>query len=275
MERSHLGICSGILFFLMIPVSAMSSGLKDFNDSWLIPPNLVHDLMSPANQNDHSNDFYLWSAGQGRLFEMHELKQQFLSFETQLTTHGIPWAFIFAWQKTGLGDFVENRFQADVFWGQNAQWGMGTTHSIQELGKRQEPTKKNYFALFRYPYNGTGFSCYLELRWPVFSSSENVNFTERTNFLKGVFEGEDFAFATVVDRNGDGVPQIGFQLFFVLSDGVGLAMRTDLATGSLGPQLSLSKGLLLLRTSHLVHPQLGITHRLEFSLGRFGGSKKR
>ena len=59
-----------------------------------------------------------------------------------------------------------------------------------------------------------------------------------------------------------------------LGGAAALAMRWDGASASLGPGCALRLGPLLLRTSHLTHPALGLTHRFELTGGSLDAARR-
>jgi len=70
-----------------------------------------------------------------------------------------------------------------------------------------------------------------------------------------------------IDQRGDGVPVLSLAAMVRLTSRLGLGFRGDPETGSLGGNLVARWGGLWLRSSHLVHPALGLTHRFHLGAG--------
>ncbi|MFO7654109.1 MAG: hypothetical protein R6X25_09840 [Candidatus Krumholzibacteriia bacterium] len=70
------------------------------------------------------------------------------------------------------------------------------------------------------------------------------------------------AVAVAVDRRGDGVPQVQLEVALAPVGAATLGLRAEPASGSLGVTTGWRVGpRLMLRTSHVLHPALGVTHR--------------
>ncbi len=80
------------------------------------------------------------------------------------------------------------------------------------------------------------------------------------------------ALAVAVDLKADQSPAVSLEWDLGWGGGA-CGMRVDLATGIVGPVVQWRRGLLLIRTSHLVHPQLGVTHHFELGLGAWGAPR--
>jgi len=75
-----------------------------------------------------------------------------------------------------------------------------------------------------------------------------------------------------IDQRGDGAPVLSLEIMGRLTPRLGLGFRADPETGSLGGILVARLGGPWLRTSHIIHPALGVTHRFHLGLGDPGAS---
>jgi hypothetical protein len=76
------------------------------------------------------------------------------------------------------------------------------------------------------------------------------------------------SWAVALDRNEAGVPSFQAELMLGLSSHFAWGFRAEPATGSLGFITIWRRSSFLLRTSHLAHPDLGLTHRWCLAFGR-------
>ncbi len=252
---------------------ATAGGLLNIEDSWLLPSSLTRGLLTGNNHSSGPRSEFLGMVGQGRLFSMSELEQRSVSLEGVI----FPWqkkiSWAGSWQRTGRDLFVEDRLTAQVVWGNRPALGIGFRRIKLTLAQKEQTPAQDYFFILKAPWKWGAVTGMVQLQWPGYSSSINSGnggYGRRTEALKAIFVHSDHAIAVVVDSLGNGKPNLGFQMLMTLTTGMGLEFRVDSPTGSLGPGLSIVRGGLMVRTSHLVHPQLGITHRIALVVGRFG-----
>ncbi len=252
---------------------AIAGGLLNMEDSWLIPSSLTRGVLTGNHQSSGLKGEIMGTVSQGRLFSMSELEQRSVSLEGVI----FPWrnklSWAGRWQRTGRDLFVEDRLTARVLWGHRPAVGLGFRRIKLTLAQKEQIPAQEFFFLLKAPWKWGAVTGMVQLQWPGYSSSRNSGNGEhgrRTEALKAIFVHSDHAIAVVVDRLDNGKPNLGFQILMTLTTGIGIEFRVDSPTGSLGPGLSIVRGGLMVRTSHLVHPQLGITHRIALVVGRFG-----
>ncbi|MCK9996229.1 MAG: hypothetical protein KAH56_08120, partial [Candidatus Krumholzibacteria bacterium] len=73
--------------------------------------------------------------------------------------------------------------------------------------------------------------------------------------------------AVRIDQRSDGDPILSLEIMGRLTTRLGMSVRADPETGSLGGALVIRMGGLWLHTSHIVHPALGLTHRFHLGVG--------
>ncbi len=276
--RFHFGL-TGIILMVFCSISCCASlglagGLLNIEDSWLISPSMARRLLQKIESTSDHHAEILCTVSQGRLFSMSELGQRSIALEgvSYLWNNRVTWAG--SWQKTGQSLFVENRQTVKLLLGLYPALGLSFRHLKQTLAQQDEPSQQQFFMDLQTVWILGEMRGTIQLHWPLLSSDSSLNNSgngRRMEVGKVTLIKGDLGCALAVDRLPSGKPNLGFHLLFTLVRGVGLEFRIDSPTGSLGPGVSIVRGGLMLRTSHVVHPQLGVTHRLALVLGRFGG----
>jgi hypothetical protein len=83
--------------------------------------------------------------------------------------------------------------------------------------------------------------------------------------LRGGAGGGLWALAT--DMRGDGVPVVQLEMVMIPGDAVALGLRAEPSSGTFGVTAAFRWDSWAVRTSHLLHPELGPTHRWSFLAG--------
>ncbi len=249
----------------------LAGGLRDFGDSWPIKSSTTRRLLMDKEMSSSAQHGLFVSIGQGRLFEMPDLNQRFLALEGSYSSGTFALRFAGQWEQTGSEIFVEDRLAGLFLMGKNPSWGVVTRWFRQTLGGRREESNLEFGALWEMGFHLGKTSGRILLEWPLKRAEKSPGLGRRRTISNITIATSDLAAAFVIDRNDDGTPNIGFHLLLAVGSGVGLELRADSATGSLGPGLSLVRGSLMLRTSHVIHPHLGVTHRLLLVVGKIGG----
>ncbi len=255
---------------------ATAGGLLNIEDSWLVSSSLTHRLLAGTDPSFGRSGEILGTVGQGRLFAMSELDQRSVALEGVVYRWGKKFSWAGSWQRTGKDLFLEDRSSARILLGQRPALGVAGRRIKQILAQRAEDATQEVFLVLQVPLKWRTVHGVVQVQWPGYSSphhSGNPAHGRRTEALKATIVHSDHAIALVIDRLANGRPNFGFQMIMALATGVGLEFRVDSPTGSLGPGLSITRGGLMLRTSHVVHPKLGVTHRFALVFGRFGGER--
>jgi len=210
-------------------------------------------------------------AGQGRLFEISELEQSYLAIESQFLWGVLPIRIMAQWEKTGSGIFVANRMGGGILLGKKPAWGFSAQTRRQILAGQPEVPVWDAGLIGEIPFNWGSLTGEFHFKWPLKTGTSAGYGTRRQNIGLLILKHGDLAAAVVVDRHFDGTPRAGFQVVAALDRGVGLELRVDPSTGSIGPGITLARGALMARTSHLMHPHLGVTHRLMLVVGEING----
>lgn len=251
---------------------ARAEGVRDFRDGWLLNPyDTAATLAAPdyGKNSKTDRDWGVWAAaGQGVLFSVGDLPQQ--SVEGGLVHRGEkwPWSLAFSWDR--LGDFlmVEETGILGLRLGLNPQIGI-RVRARRWLVENQKIDSGLEIALqgrlcFRMSENLQGdLAIWLHPTEPV---SWHRDRGRRTLAEFKIFHlGNGLAFR--LEQRADGAPVLSLEYLVRLTMGLGVGFRVDPETGSLGGSLAARIRGPWLRTSHLVHPALGVTHRFGLGVG--------
>lgn len=251
--------------------AAFAGGVRNFSGSWPINNQIARLLLQPEFGQPVKPPAVMVSVGQGRLFDMPELGQTFLAVRGSMKLGGIPLEAGGLWEKTGSALFVEDRLRGDFLWGRSPSFGLSVEYLQQNLGGQIREARPDFNLLWAVSFGYNSLKGRLHLQWPIDGSAKALGERGRQDLLNLVIHSAGLAAALVIDRQPNGTPQMGFHFLLTLHSGIGLELRIDGPTGSLGPGLTITRGALMVRTSHVVHPHLGITHRLILVMGKFSG----
>ena len=248
---------------LLMGAPAAAAGLRDLEDAWLLPP---WPLLRP--QPETGPGWIGWvAAGSGRLYEMPELPLHGLDAAFGLDRRRALWLVQVSWQVLG-----ENLYRADrreIRVGRYGAWRtvLRLEREVAILAGREAPIHAAAdLVLGRTISLAAGIRFVGDLHVPLTALPRAADPRVRPvgRFLLGT---STAALAAAWDRRGDGTPLLGGELALVLSPAACLLLRFDGGSGSLGPGLVLRWDGLLLRTSHVVHPALGVSHRFQLVVG--------
>ncbi len=230
---------------------------RDMNDGWLIPP--AWERSCAIGTGLHRGGSRL-SCGTGRLFGMPDLSLQFLSAQTTRSDLSLG----FAWQTLGAAAWREQTCEAVVGWGRRAgvdlTWSMRRTETLfgdpwsrQEVAVALRVTVADVW--------------WLVVHADPLSLSPGHETSARSRWLACGGRRDDLAWAVQIDRRRGAAPTGRGAVMGRLVRGIALGVMGEPGTGSLGLTTIWVRGGLSLRTSHLVHPALGVTHRWMLILG--------
>lgn len=200
--------------------------------------------------------------GQARLWGMPDLPVAEAGAGAAWALCGGTAAVQGAWERTG-GDLARTDRQA-VALGWRRNWEVQLAASRERLAVQGETVAARDEAWLRTgPDLRWGEAVSLSLRLWALLSPPPAGDRQPRPAGRAVLRLRGGACAVAWDRRADGRSALGLEAALALGDGAALAARWDAASASLGPGLILRLGPLLLRTSHLQHPALGLTHRFE------------
>lgn len=251
------------VLLLLATVPACAAGLRDLEDAWLLPP------WPPAGPVPAAGPRWTgWcAAGSGRLYEMPELGLRGLSAGLVRETGPGAWFVRVDWQVLGQEIYREQRGRCRL--GFHGTW-RGSLELIREtrtLAGRAGPAwTAGDLVLGLARDLGGGARLVVDLQVPLVAAPAGP--VSRARPVARILLGAATAsLAAFWDRRPDGTPLPGGELALTPGPGASLLLRYDGHTGSLGPGLAIRRGGFVLRTSHVAHPDLGISHRFQLVAG--------
>lgn len=247
------------------PRSASAGGTRDLEDGWLVPAERMAEIL-PWNVLDERGEESgggLWiSVGQAHLFGLSELSLARLAVGGGWRKLGVG----LAWQRLGEGLFREDRLRVLVSVG--TRWRVLVQPGWDRLLLADEPPW-NIPTLdlgLAFPLVGrVNVQVVVPLRGPPPWHGERSQ--RRWLLITGGRPG--LCGALAIDRGGTGQPSLQLALLGRAAPVVALGLRSEPATGSLGLTTVWRRRGWLLRSSHLAHPDLGITHRWSLTWGHW------
>lgn len=252
--------------------SAFGEGVRDFSDGWLLNPDDTVAILAGDDLRGtmkFERGWGLWAAaGQGVLFSVDDLPQK--SLEGGLVKRGgrWPWSVACSWDRLGDYLMVEETGHFRLRLGRNPQVG------IRVRARRWLVENQKIDAGMETALQGRLlFRMFGELKGDLalwMHPTESVRWHHRRGRrtlanLKIFYPGSGLAVR--LEQRGDGTPVLSLEYMVRLATGLGVGFRVDPETGSLGGSLVARVGGPWLRTSHLVHPALGVTHRFQLGVG--------
>lgn len=265
-----------VFHLLLLLDQAQGGGLRGIQDSWLVSSSDSWYLLSPGPW-PQKEILEGWTGagvevGQGRLFSLPELEQIRVEIQAGARIRGKLLRLTGSWEQLGGDLYRETEACLAGRMGRIPGIGFRVRYFSVRLARRQiwsgqglDMVLGHLLRLDEESLLGGG------LVLPLKSQDPPAGPPVRREFLKLWLIRNRGSLAVQVDRRDDGAPVLGCEVFWATNQGLGFSLRIDPVTGTLGPGVILRRGLLLLRTSHLIHPDLGQTHRFSLSLNRSHG----
>mgnify|MGYP001026491582 CR=1 FL=1 len=242
---------------------ARAGGTRDLMDGWVVPASSVAALLS-APSAAAAPDGPWASLGQGRLYGLRELPLAAAAAGWRAPR----WEAALAWQHLGSGLWREERLRARLLVGRAARVGLAAGWDALRLAG--QASGERWAALScEVEFDRPGAWCW-RASFPLRPCPPWYGEGGARRWL-GVSGGASgFGWAVALDRDARGVPLLEGEALAAIGGGGALGLRWEPATGSLGATTAWLRLGLLLRTSHLAHPALGVTHRFALGFGRVG-----
>ncbi len=245
----------------------------DFSRAWLHGPEQVGSLMAdhridPAGTAPPSGAWV--EAGAARLFGLPELPVAFLGGGWR--GRG-GWLVRGDWQQVGTGLYRESRLGLTAAGDLGVRAGLaGGVRRLDLAGERSRPDW-SLALLLAGRWSGPGsWSGTWEFRPEIAAGPPSGWQNGRTRNLGTVrVRTEEAGLALGLDLSPDGAPECTLEVLFTLAGQAGILTRGTPARDLWGFGLVLPRGRLLVMTSHLVHADLGTTHRIALVAGRWEG----
>jgi hypothetical protein len=247
---------STVVVGVVLAGAAHAGGSRDLADAWLV---------SPDDFGTSRTTGWRLGIGAGRVFGLAELPQWRL--DGRLTR--ASWQAGLAWERLGSGLLCEDGVRVHARLGR--RWAMGLEGGVDRLALAgDEPCTWPSVAVRVGGSLAPGLRldvwCHLREAPPWYG----VTGLRRLALLTG--SGEEWAWGVAVDRAADGRPSLQSEVLARVAPAVCLGLRVDPWSGALGLSTAWRVRVGWLRTSHLVHPELGTTHRWALVVGAGEGS---
>lgn len=253
---------------LALTSPADAAGLRRLDSAWLLPAPLEAVLLGPAPAADGNGGAWL-RAGQARLFGMPELPARLVA----VGGAGTAWAAEVGWETLGDGVLRDDRLLARGLVGRRPRLGLRLERRTLQPGPGEAGRSLAVDLEMAVAGVVAGWGAWSAmLHWPLLRDHDPWLGTEPESRLGAAVAAPGRAVAVALQVAADGNPALGWEALAGLGGGVALSWRSDPASGAAGGGLVWRHGRLRLRTSHLAHPELGLTHRLELRIGRSGGA---
>lgn len=250
-SRRWLLVLLPLGLWVLGPESALSSGVRSVDDSWLLGP-------QPSGRR-----IWALALAQGQLFSQPDLPQQSLSLKFSPRMWRRKIRLEARWERLGADLFQEDQWRGELMVGSRLGVGMVLLGRSQQIASEVVVQGWEPLLVVQISSQDRVLPFWRVKMEFATGAPSAVGFEEaRKSWLHLEFWQARWALGIQLDRRPGGAPVPGMELLWQIPLGVGLCLRMDPASGALGPGVRLRKGVLLIRTSHLMHPSLGQTHRL-------------
>jgi len=237
---------------------AQAGGLHDLADAWLVPLEQASRLLGQPSARPAT-----WSAGvsQGRLFGLPELPQCGLD----LRWRGRVGAVEASWERLGRDLFREDTWRLAALVG--GRWRGGARVGMARLtlaGVAASPRPEVTLRL----QGEMAARIDLDVWWPLTDAPSWHGSGGLRRWLRVTGGGDGWVWSAAADRSADGTPALQGEVLVRLAPAGALGLRVEPWSGSVGLVTSWRIGGLLVRSSHLAHPDLGTCHRWGLTVER-------
>jgi len=278
-NRARVGLTLAVgtvLILVWSPQGAPAAGIRDLTDGWLLGPAATAHLLGLVPT---VRDVPVWLvAGHSRLYGLPELPIAAVTAGVRIG----PWpgtpSLAISWQTLGQGLYRENERCVHVQWGRRLILGVQLlSRTLRTGGEAGVPERQESFGRVRATAQidwdfGPESIVQLRLNLPIADPVEFRRRAGRSRLLAVQGWRGTIGFATAVDMKPDQTPTVGLE-WYLGWGGTACGVRIEPSVGTLGPVFAWGRGAMVFRSSHLAHPQLGITHRFELGFG-FGGGPR-
>lgn len=256
MRRGLTALVLGALTVLL-GNPASGGGVRDLADAWLLDGPRTSSLLSDSGAAPPAARWWL-EARQGALYGLPELPQLGLVVGGRLGRQRLE----VGWERLGADLYREDMVSALLLHG--SAWRVGLRVDLAQLSLAGDPSRRNITvaACLRQPL---GRSAELAVDWPLTGLPTWYGDRGVGRWIAVNADTAAAAWTLALHRRGDGSPSWQVEALVKLAPGVAWGGRWDAASGSVGLCTAWKRASLVLRSSHLVHDDLGLTHR--WSLG--------
>ncbi|MCP4144144.1 MAG: hypothetical protein GY752_02530 [bacterium] len=236
-----------LFVLLAVLVGNASAGFRDADQGWVIPPDDCRER----------NTGYFGAVSVSSLYQMPELPMQ--SVLSGWSSE--KWHMAFRWHKLGGDVYREDSLSVDMLFGGSLKFGIKVEHESQQFSD-VPGWNTLYSFVTRYDYRE---SITLKSTTPI---SGAMLATRDYEQLLMIIRSEDVLFALGIDDTNSGEKSVRLGLDWLLHHMFRVGAIVDTSSSSTGLTTSIKIGKILTRSSHLAHPELGMTHRWQLIISR-------
>ncbi len=224
-----------------------TAGFRDADQGWVI---------SPGDCIKRDTGYY-GAISTSSLYQMPELPMQ--SILSGWSSE--KWHMAIKWHKLGGDVYREDSLFMDMLFGGSLKFGIKVVRESQQF--LDEPRWNTLYSFVtRYDFLE---SMTLKTVIPV---SGTMLPTRDYEQLLLIFRSEDVSFALGIDNTESGEKSVRLGLDWLLHYMFWVGAIVDTGSSSTGLTTTTKIGKILTRSSHLVHPELGMTHRWQIIISR-------
>lgn len=264
-------LCGLMLIAAVLGSPARAAGLRNLEDGWLLTGRWQREIIGQQPPGGAQAGWTGWLAtGSCRLFGMAELPVRGLAGGLRVPLGSRMMQLSSRWELTGTDLFREQVWQGRLGGGGAGLWFVD--RSLTLAGQALQPSGVWGADVGGVVWERGSTKCLVRV-WASLSGPTNRSSEPRRRRLACLWlVRPTWGLGLDVDRSWAGRPGLTLDVLLQAGPGTGVGLRSDPGSGTHGPTLVYGWGALLLRTCHLVHPDLGITHRVSLIWGIPGPS---
>jgi hypothetical protein len=229
---------------------AWAGGMRDLDDAWLMSDDVALAMVQPGPRATR----WRVTAAHGRLYGLPDLPQSGLAVDGRWPTVAVT----LRWRRLGRFLFREDLVGAAVMAGRSWQAGLGVDRHTMRLAA-DPPVRAMTFDLRVRATPRPGWT--VDAWWPLSDAPSWQRLRGMHRLLRLTAVRGRWAAAMAIDRTGDGGVVAQGEWLAGLADRVAAGVRIEPWSGASGLVTVWRAGPVVLRSSHLAHPDLGVTHR--------------
>ncbi len=254
------------------PATALAAGIRDVADGWLVSPGataglLGEELVGRTGREPAGGGAWV-AIGRMNLFGMSELPTRRLAAGLR----GRWLSYGAAWQRLGAALYNENSVRVRCLVDGRRVLGGGVVAGWDDVALAAGRRRRR-LAVAGLLCIDAGERTRLEIVGHLLDVPSWHGSRSWRRWLRIEHRTAGVVGALALDRRGNGAPaaQLELQVRLVAGaeTGAGVGLRLEPACGAAGFTTAWRRRAWLIRSSHLVHPDLGVTHRWSLTAGSF------
>lgn len=236
-----------LIILVVLLAGNASAGFRDADQGWVVSP--VECIKRDAG--------YYGAISTSSLYQVPELSMQSILSGW----FSEKWHTAFRWHKLGSDVYREDSLSMDVLFGGSVKFGIKAERESQQfLDEPRWNTLYSFAAYYDFRESMT-----LKANIPI---SGTMLPTKDYEQLLLILRSQDVLFAMGIDNTDSGEKSVRLGLDWLLHDMFWVGAIVDTGSSSTGLTTTTKVGKILARSSHLVHPELGTTHRWQLIISR-------